>query len=77
MHSRLMLPTTLSDPLSFLRNRLPQRRPHSRKIILNWKIRWPIICQILGELDHLYQHKPYPNDNFTYGQQFVDWLSQH
>lgn len=75
IHNRLMMPQTIIDPLSFLLNRLPQRQCRSRSIILNWKKRWPIICQILAELDFLHQHKPYPNGHFTYGQQLVEWLS--
>jgi hypothetical protein len=60
MHSRLMMPQTISDPLSFLLNILPTRKPRSPNTTLSWGIRWPTICRILYELDYLYHAKTSP-----------------
>jgi hypothetical protein len=47
MHRRLMMPEAISDPLSFLLNMLPTRRPRSPNTALSWSIRWTNICRIL------------------------------
>ncbi|CEP19753.1 hypothetical protein [Parasitella parasitica] len=55
MHHRLMMLETIDDPLSFLLNLLPTRRPKPTSKGTPWTIRWPATCTILFELDFL-QH---------------------
>ncbi|KAG1396711.1 hypothetical protein G6F60_009458 [Rhizopus arrhizus] len=57
MHRRLMMPETISGPLSFLLKMLPTKKPRSPNTTLSWTIRWPIICRIPYELDYLYHAK--------------------
>ncbi|OBZ80445.1 hypothetical protein A0J61_11505, partial [Choanephora cucurbitarum] len=59
MHCRLLMPESIGDPLSFLLNILPTRRPRSFDAATAWTVRWPVICTILYELDHL-QHSKIP-----------------
>ncbi|ORE23174.1 hypothetical protein BCV71DRAFT_170510 [Rhizopus microsporus] len=74
MHRRLMMPQTISDPLSFLLNILHARKPHSPNTALLWSIRWPTICRILYELDYLY-HAKLPSTLPTHiGQRLLEWL---
>ncbi|KAG1578780.1 hypothetical protein G6F48_011664 [Rhizopus delemar] len=64
MHHRLLMPSTVSDPLSYLLNLLPTSRKkptiQRRSKYSAWFIRWPIICQILHELDCLHHDKTAP-----------------
>ncbi|ORE09053.1 hypothetical protein BCV72DRAFT_321315 [Rhizopus microsporus var. microsporus] len=68
MHRRLMMSQTISDPLSFLLNMLPTKKPRSPNTTLSWTIRWPTICRILYEPDYLYQAKPPPTHPLTSGK---------
>ncbi|PHZ08681.1 uncharacterized protein RHIMIDRAFT_72016 [Rhizopus microsporus ATCC 52813] len=73
MHHRLQIPKSITDPLSLLLNKLPTRRPRSFQTRSFWTIRWPVICAILHELDHIYHGKepPSPSDP---GQKLIKWL---
>ena len=52
MHTRLFLPQTIEDPLSFLPNKLPQKTKKIPELsITAWLIRWPVICSILYEMN--------------------------
>ncbi|KAG1180414.1 hypothetical protein G6F70_001482 [Rhizopus microsporus] len=75
MHRKLMMPETISDPLFFLLNMLPTRKPRSPNTVRSWTIRWPTICRILYELDYLY-HAKLPSIPPTHlGQRLLEWLS--
>ncbi|KAG1476063.1 hypothetical protein G6F45_014077 [Rhizopus arrhizus] len=74
MHRRLMMPETISDPLSFLLNILPARKPRSFNTTLSWTLRWPIICTILYELDYLHHTKHLPTPPTHLGQRLLEWL---
>ncbi|KAG1136594.1 hypothetical protein G6F37_013697 [Rhizopus arrhizus] len=74
MHRRLMMPETISDPLSFLLNMLPTKKPRSPNTTLSWTIRWPTICRILYELDYLYHAKIPPTPPTHLGQRLLEWL---
>ncbi|ORE22747.1 hypothetical protein BCV71DRAFT_285132 [Rhizopus microsporus] len=74
MHRRLVMPETISDPLSFLLNMLPTRKPRSPNTALSWTTRWPTVCRILYELDYLY-HAKLPSISPTHlGQRLLEWL---
>ncbi|KAG1464000.1 hypothetical protein G6F46_002979 [Rhizopus delemar] len=60
MHRRLMMPETVSGPLSFLLNILPARKPRSFNTTPSWTFRWLIICITLYELDYLHRTKHPP-----------------
>ncbi|KAG1003992.1 hypothetical protein G6F27_010549 [Rhizopus arrhizus] len=72
MHRRLMMPETISDPLSFLLNMLPTKKPRSPNTTLSWTIRWPTICRILYELDYLYHAKIPPTPPTHLGQRLLE-----
>ncbi|KAI8359162.1 hypothetical protein BD560DRAFT_374484 [Blakeslea trispora] len=74
MHRRLAMPESIADPLSFLLNILPVRRPRSFEAAIAWSLRWPAICQILYELDYL-QHSKIPPPPPSYlGQRLLAWF---
>ncbi|PHZ14573.1 uncharacterized protein RHIMIDRAFT_103136 [Rhizopus microsporus ATCC 52813] len=73
MHHRLQIPKSITDPLSLLLNKLPTRRPHSFQTKSFWTIRWPVICAILHELDHIYHGKESPSPSDP-GQKLIKWL---
>ncbi|CEG82454.1 hypothetical protein RMATCC62417_16523 [Rhizopus microsporus] len=75
MHRRLFMPETIRDPLSFLLNMLPLRPSIPPNLALTWSQRWPIICSILYESDHLYHNKLIINKH-PHGQKFLVWLNQ-
>ncbi|ORE11371.1 hypothetical protein BCV72DRAFT_197771, partial [Rhizopus microsporus var. microsporus] len=70
----LQMPQTIPDPLSFLLNMLPTRKPRSSNTTRSWIIRWPTICRILYELDYLYHAKPPPTLLIHLGQRLLKWL---
>ncbi|ORE03537.1 hypothetical protein BCV72DRAFT_213083 [Rhizopus microsporus var. microsporus] len=74
MHCRLMVPQAIPDPLSFLLNMLPTRKPRSPNTTLSWSIRWSAICRILYELDYLYHAKLPPSPPTHLGQRLLEWL---
>ncbi|EPB88091.1 hypothetical protein HMPREF1544_05153 [Mucor circinelloides 1006PhL] len=74
MHRRLMTPETITDPLSFLLNLLPTRRPKSPSKAIPWNIRWPAICTILFELDYLQHSKIPPSPPINLGQRLLNWF---
>ena len=74
MHRKLMMPETISDPLSFLLNMLPTRKPRSPNTVRSWTIRWPTICRILYELDYLFHAKLPPTPPIHLGQRLLEWL---
>ncbi|KAI9487835.1 MAG: hypothetical protein EXX96DRAFT_475810, partial [Benjaminiella poitrasii] len=39
-HSRLQIPETIQDPLSFLLNQLPSKKPRTSNSFTPWHIRW-------------------------------------
>ncbi|ORE00727.1 hypothetical protein BCV72DRAFT_173995, partial [Rhizopus microsporus var. microsporus] len=57
IHRRLIMPQTISDPLSFLLNMLPTKKLRAPNTTHSWTIRWPTICRNLYELDYLYRAK--------------------
>jgi hypothetical protein len=73
MHRRLYMPSTISDPLSFLLNLLPMKKP-SVSAATSWFSLWPVICIILFELDHLHHQQEPPSLPLTPGQSFIHWL---
>ncbi|KAG0769884.1 hypothetical protein G6F26_009180 [Rhizopus arrhizus] len=77
MHRRLQMPQSIPDPLSFLLNKLPTSRKKptdkNRSKHIAWSIRWPIICQILHELDYLHHDQISP-DVPPLGQKLLSWL---
>jgi hypothetical protein len=76
MHNtRLFLPQTIEDPLSFLLNKLPQKTKKIPKLsITAWLLRWPVICSILHEMDYL-AHNQLPVPAHNPGNLFVQQLS--
>jgi hypothetical protein len=78
MHHRLLMPSTVSDPLSYLLNLLPTSRKkptiQRRSKYSAWFIRWPIICQILHELDYLHHDKTVPEIP-PLGTKLLHWFS--
>ncbi|KAI7901894.1 uncharacterized protein BX663DRAFT_512762 [Cokeromyces recurvatus] len=68
------MPETIEDPLSFLLNQLPAKKPASSHSVTPWHIRWPSICLILHELDQLQQTKPILPTPPNPSQRFLDWL---
>ena len=77
MHRRLQMPRSIPDPLSFLLNKLPtsKKKPtdKNRSKYIAWSIRWPIICQILHELDYLHHDQISPIVP-PLGQKLLSWL---
>ena len=73
VHQRLFLPHTISDPISFLLNQLPRRKPRTHSDCLGLITHWPIVCTILHELDYFFRGKcpPPPIDP---GAKLLDWL---
>ncbi|ORE13161.1 hypothetical protein BCV71DRAFT_189730, partial [Rhizopus microsporus] len=59
MYRRLQILETITDPLSFLLNRLPNSKPRSNQARLFWSSKWPILCSILQNMDYFY-HKKMP-----------------
>ncbi|KAG1207887.1 hypothetical protein G6F35_010928 [Rhizopus arrhizus] len=80
IHHRLLMPSTVSDPLSYLLNLLPtSRKKHTiqpRSKYSAWFIRWPIICQILHELDYLHHDKTAPEIPLL-GTKLLHWFSSN
>jgi hypothetical protein len=80
MHHRLLMPSTVSDPLSYLLNLLPSSRKkptiQPRSKYSAWFIRWPIICQILHELDYLHHDKTAPEIP-PLGTKLLHWFSSN
>ncbi|KAG0803727.1 hypothetical protein G6F29_008722 [Rhizopus arrhizus] len=81
MHRRLQMPLTVPDPLSFLINKLPNKRklkPSSSSapkasIFSAWTVRWPAMCLILFELDYLH-HGELPPETPPLGTKLITWL---
>ncbi|CEG84183.1 hypothetical protein RMATCC62417_18026 [Rhizopus microsporus] len=75
MHSRLQLPKSIDDPLSYLLNLLPPTllTKKARKSIDAWLIRWSTICAILLEMDYL-AHSQFPEASNHFGEPFVKRL---
>ncbi|KAI7900523.1 uncharacterized protein BX663DRAFT_488431 [Cokeromyces recurvatus] len=57
MHTRLFLPRSIADPLSFLLNHLPQHKHRNSQDVSAWFYRWPVMCTILQEIDYLMHDK--------------------
>jgi hypothetical protein len=77
-NDRLGFDPPVEDPLSHLLNRLPCSRPRSTAKIQFWKRIWPLLCDVLDELEDI-QHAGYTRrsayaDNETMGQLFLTWL---
>ncbi|KAI7858274.1 hypothetical protein BDC45DRAFT_499241 [Circinella umbellata] len=77
MHRRLNLNSNRTDdPLSFILNNIPKSKPKSPRRIQYLKRIWPIVCQILSELD-AHQH-PTSNQqqykDLNPGQAFIHWI---
>ncbi|KAI7901372.1 uncharacterized protein BX663DRAFT_514244 [Cokeromyces recurvatus] len=51
MHTRLFLPRSIADPLSFLLNHLPQHKYQNSQNVSDWLYRWSVMCTILQEMD--------------------------
>ncbi|KAI8968896.1 hypothetical protein BDF20DRAFT_892082, partial [Mycotypha africana] len=49
-----MMPISILNPLSNLLIQLPTRPPRSAATRQSWAVRWPGICHILYELNHLF-----------------------
>jgi hypothetical protein len=73
MHSRLCLPRSIEDPLSFLLNLLPHRKPRDPQDASAWSYRWPVICILLQELDYLI-HDKLPPSPVNPGRKLLEWL---
>jgi hypothetical protein len=80
VHRRLQMPHSIADLLSFLLNQLSvvKRRPSpiQQDRFTVWFTRWPVICQILYELDYL-QHEKIAPDYPILGTALVSWLSNN
>ncbi|KAI9485897.1 MAG: hypothetical protein EXX96DRAFT_546942 [Benjaminiella poitrasii] len=74
LHRRLQMPETIENPLSFLLNQLPTKKPVSSHSVSPWHIRWPSICLILDELDQLQYNKLTLPTPLNPGQRLLDWL---
>jgi hypothetical protein len=78
LHARLSIGWKLShDPLSFLVNRLPSSPPTSLRTFKRWTRSWPIMQQILLELEYL-QHPDHsePLTTTTTEDPFLTWLAR-
>ena len=73
VHDRLFLPSTIDDPISFLLNLLPLRKPRRPESYASWVVRWPLLCQILHELDHFF-HDEFPPPIDDPGQKMLKWI---
>ncbi|KAI8979693.1 hypothetical protein BDF20DRAFT_871086 [Mycotypha africana] len=75
MHQRLMMPISILDPLSNLPNQPPTRPPRSAATRQSWTVRWPAICHILYELDHLFHgfDPPPPDPSLAFA--LLQWLT--
>ncbi|KAI8967127.1 hypothetical protein BDF20DRAFT_983103 [Mycotypha africana] len=76
MHERLIMPISILDPLSNLLNQLPTRPPRSAVTRQSWAVRWPVICHILYELDHLFHGLNPPPSDPSLGYALLQWLTQ-
>ncbi|CAO3657317.1 unnamed protein product [Mucor hiemalis] len=54
VHSRLYLPLTIEDPISFLLNQLPLKKPPRTTLSQAWVYTWLILRTILHELDYYF-----------------------
>ncbi|KAI9476271.1 MAG: hypothetical protein EXX96DRAFT_601922 [Benjaminiella poitrasii] len=75
IHRRLQMPETIEDPLSFLLDQLPIKKPASSYSVSPWHIQRPFICLILHKLDQLQHNKPIRPISPNPGQRLLDWLS--
>ncbi|CEG74667.1 hypothetical protein RMATCC62417_09838 [Rhizopus microsporus] len=75
MNTRLQLPKSIDDPLSYLLNLLSPTllTKKARKSIVAWLIRWPSICAILLEMDY-FAHSQFPEASNHLGEPFVKRL---
>ncbi|KAI7905859.1 uncharacterized protein BX663DRAFT_558458 [Cokeromyces recurvatus] len=74
MHTRLFLPRSIADPLSFLLNHLPQHKHRNSQDVSAWFYRWPVMCTILQEIDYL-MHDKLPPPLLDPGRKLLNWLS--
>lgn len=71
---RLFLPTSIDDPISFLLNfLLPTTKPRSPVLYGSSIVRWPLLCQILHELDYTF-HDGYSPPTDDPGQKLLEWF---
>lgn len=71
MHARLQIPRTAASPLSFLLNLLTTRKPRPFPRASSQFFRWPLICTILYELDHLFHGQDMPPPLPELGRRFL------
>ncbi|CEP14724.1 hypothetical protein [Parasitella parasitica] len=76
IHSRLQLPESIQDPLSFLLNLLPLKNPTNAQYSASWAVRWPAICLILYELDHIFHNEEIPLAPPNISTLLVEWLQR-
>ncbi|KAI7903414.1 uncharacterized protein BX663DRAFT_434110, partial [Cokeromyces recurvatus] len=67
-------PTSIEDPLSFLLNLLPTKKPSTAHLAAPWTIRWPTVCTIIHEMDHIFHEKLPPDPPTDTGASLVNWL---
>ncbi|KAI9310188.1 hypothetical protein BX666DRAFT_1870800 [Dichotomocladium elegans] len=77
LHIRLNVDPQTPDPISYVLNMLPMSRPNAHTRQRYWTHTWPILCDILDELESIH-HPDYVRSsiyrNSTPGQDFVEWL---
>ncbi|KAI7898615.1 uncharacterized protein BX663DRAFT_442743, partial [Cokeromyces recurvatus] len=62
------------DPLSFLLNLLPTKKPSTTRVAVPWMVRWPTICTILHEMDYIFHGKLPPDPSTDTGASLMNWL---
>ncbi|KAG2212141.1 hypothetical protein INT45_013604 [Circinella minor] len=77
VHRFLSISNNISDPISFILNRLPKTPPTSQQKRVYWKIIWPKLCYILHQLHRTcrpdYYTAPSPPKN-QFGHLLLKWI---
>ncbi|KAG2219714.1 hypothetical protein INT45_006046 [Circinella minor] len=77
VHTFLSIPKNISDPISFILNRLPKTPPTSYQKRVYWKIIWPKLSYILHQLHRTYRPEyyttPSPPTN-QFGHLLLQWI---
>ncbi|CEP07237.1 hypothetical protein [Parasitella parasitica] len=55
-------------------NLLPLKKPTNAQYNASWAVRWPAICLILFELDHIFHNEEVPPAPPNIGTSLVEWL---
>ncbi|OBZ84699.1 hypothetical protein A0J61_07258 [Choanephora cucurbitarum] len=76
-HLRLHVPTRVADPISYILNRLPKKRPTKDSSKRYWQFIWPSLINLLLQVDRI-QHatsSPLPRPQHATVSPFLQWIA--